>query len=409
MQSLFNFFFQSLKDNPQCNALFVDNQAYTYEAVHTRILRFAKLIHQTGSKVEFIGLFAHKSIDAYAGLLSILKSGKAYLPLNPKFSEERNLSIIDLSGIDTLIVGKEELTKASVLLKSINKHINVIIDLERDQVPQELLNLPYLSFYFLSNGGLQNINAIYQSQWAYLLFTSGSTGVPKGVPISHDNVISYVNYLSDRYKPTVDDRFSQTFDLTFDLSVHDMFLCWANGATLYPIPDKSVMAPANFINKNKITFWFSVPSVAVFMSRFRMLKESAFLSLRYSLFCGEPLPLTLAEKWQKSAPNSIIENIYGPTEATIGISHYRWVKDIKNKSFNGIVSIGKIFSSQEYIIIDDNNKEVATGDLGELCLRGNQVFNGYLNDLEKTKEVFISLEGKPEQWYRTGDIVFTDE
>ena len=150
--------------------------------------------------------------------------------------------------------------------------------------------------------------------------------------------------------------------------------------------------------------WFSVPSLAQFMHKFRMLKPEIFPSLRYSLFCGEPLPKTIAISWQKAAHNSVVENIYGPTEATIGITHYRLPADEdKIKELNGVVSIGSIFGSQEYCLVDAQNN--LTEKEGELCLSGSQVTAGYWKNPEKTWEQFIQIGETGKTWYKTGDIV----
>jgi acyl-coenzyme A synthetase/AMP-(fatty) acid ligase len=157
--------------------------------------------------------------------------------------------------------------------------------------------------------------------------------------------------------------------------------------------------------------WFSVPSVAMFMSGYRMLKPDSFPSLRYSLFCGEPLSATLADEWQKAAPNSILENLYGPTEATIAISRYRWDSNTSPEECeNGIVPIGWIFDKQRSTIIDPEQKPVPSGSTGELCLSGSQVTQGYLNNPEKTRSQYIKISELGEDtWYRTGDLAKQDE
>ncbi|MGA8480647.1 MAG: AMP-binding protein [Chthoniobacterales bacterium] len=242
------------------------------------------------------------------------------------------------------------------------------------------------------------------------MFTSGSTGQPKGVPIAQSNVRSYLQYVCNRYDMDETDRFSQEFDLTFDLSVHDMFVCWERGACLFSVPETSVMAPAKFIREHQLTMWFSVPSVIGVLARMRLLPPGCFPSLRYSLFCGEPLAASYAQLWQEAAPNSILENLYGPTETTIAISHYRWNQTgSSEESVNGIVPIGWIFDGQQCSVIDAEQKAVPAGVPGELCLSGSQVTTGYWDEPKKTQEQFVRLPGAGERrWYRTGDMVQQD-
>jgi len=220
-----------------------------------------------------------------------------------------------------------------------------------------------------------------------------------------------VEYICSRYDVNENDRFSQEFELTFDLSVHDMFVCWERGACLYCIPENAVMLPAKFILDHRLTMWFSVPSVVGLLARTHLLKPGSFPSLRFSLFCGEPLSAAHAQQWQEAAPNSIVENLYGPTEATIAISAYRWRAEVSvAESHNGIVPIGFIFEEQQGRVIDNGNTIVSNGGVGELCVAGSQVTSGYWNDTAKTQEQFIRLCEIPDTiWYRTGDLVKRDE
>jgi amino acid adenylation domain-containing protein len=242
-----------------------------------------------------------------------------------------------------------------------------------------------------------------------LLFTSGSTGEPKGVAVSQQNVRSYVEYASERYQVNEHDRCSQSFDLSFDLSAHDMFVSWERGACLCVIPESSAMAPAKFIKDQQLTMWFSVPSVVGVMSKLGMLKPGVFPSLRCSLFCGEPLPISYAQAWATAAPNSIVENVYGPTETTIAITHYRWERTAPPECATGIVPIGWPFDGQRACVIDSERRPVPPGERGELCLAGSQVTAGYWNNPTKTAEQFVTL---PEMgdglWYRTGDLARQD-
>jgi amino acid adenylation domain-containing protein len=245
---------------------------------------------------------------------------------------------------------------------------------------------------------------------AYLLFTSGSTGTPKGVAVSQGSVTSYLHYIGQRYVIQPGDRCSQNFDLTFDLSVHDLFSCWDVGATLCPFPEM-YLVPASLVEEKELSVWFSVPSVAMFASKLGLLQPGVFDSLRLSLFCGEALSARLAALWQAAAPRSIVENLYGPTEATIAISHYRWDPTRSStECVGGIVPIGWIFKGQRHCIVDENLSPVPLGEAGELCVAGSQVAIDYFNDPVRTKEQFVRLRGSGDvNWYRTGDLVKEDE
>jgi amino acid adenylation domain-containing protein len=241
---------------------------------------------------------------------------------------------------------------------------------------------------------------------AYLLFTSGSTGQPKGVMVSHANVLHYVGYVTKRYGFTSDDRVSQTFDLTFDLSAHDMFVAWETGACVCCPTQKQSIKPGAFLNDARLTVWFSVPSTAVFMRRFGVLKPGMYPGLRLSLFCGEALPVEIVRHWALAAPNSVIENIYGPTELTIACTAYRWDNARSlDECEQGIVPIGQPFDGMKALIVDEQLREVEDEMDGELLMTGPQLSLGYWQDEEKTRQAFVHVAGNDGTYYRTGDRV----
>jgi amino acid adenylation domain-containing protein len=241
---------------------------------------------------------------------------------------------------------------------------------------------------------------------AYLLFTSGSTGIPKGVIVAHRNVTHFVDAMVSRYGITEQDRFSQTFDMTFDLSAFDMFVAWERGACVCCPSQKTLINPGQFIQDSRLTVWFSVPSVGVLMKRLGMLKPGQYPTLRWSLFCGEPLPVEIAEAWAQAAPNSVVESLYGPTELTIACALYRWNPHTSPAECErGLVPIGYPYPGMEALLIDENGGEAASGQEGELLMTGPQVSLGYWRDPEKTAAAFIVPPGKKQTYYRTGDRV----
>jgi acyl-coenzyme A synthetase/AMP-(fatty) acid ligase len=243
--------------------------------------------------------------------------------------------------------------------------------------------------------------SIKENSPAYMMFTSGTTGDPKGILVSHTNLIAYCNYALDKYKFTENDRISHTFDISFDLSVHDIFLTFLSGGCLYVMPKKLIMFAGDFIRKHELTVWFSVPSVAMFMDRTKTLKKNSLPSLRFSLFCGEGLPCDTAQQWQSAATNSIVDNLYGPTEATIAFMDFRWNQGTDSQCVNGIVPIGKPFKGLEVKLMLEQKES----DSGEIYVSGNQVVKGYFKNDKLTKEKFVFLsEEKDKIWYRTGDL-----
>lgn len=402
-KNIFGFFNESNSQYGNKVALVVDNIEYKYNDLSFKAGLVSSVLRDY--KQERVGIFGLRSLTCYQGILGTLASGKTYVPLNPKFPTERNKTIISLADIEIFVVDHIGLEQIKIIADSLRKtSVLICPNIKEQEIPDSLKNKFKIFTYETMIESSDDFQHVDDSQLAYIMFTSGSTGVPKGVPVSHKNVLSYINYLRKRYNINSNDRFSQTFDLTFDLSVHDMFLSWSVGASLYIIPEKTLMAPAKFIKENKLSVWFSVPSLAQFMNKFRMLKENSFPSLRYSLFCGEALPKSIAIAWQKAASNSILENIYGPTEATIGITHYQIPRDESEiLEYNGVVSIGEIFNTQDYCLVDEEGK--VTDKYGELCLSGTQLTSGYYNNPEKTAELYFKFLNKDKLWYKTGDIV----
>jgi amino acid adenylation domain-containing protein len=413
-KSLIDGFVESVNRFPSREALVVDEERLSYVALQGLAAKIASAIlrHEHDAS-SLVALLEHRSKTAYASILGILGAGKGYVPLNPKFPVERTRRMLALSECGMLIAGTEGFRHLPKLLIEVNRPLTVILP---DLIDASGLSSDFPQHRFVPSKEMADGNkfpfrpAVSPSGIAYLLFTSGSTGQPKGVPIAQSNVRSYLQYVSDRYDVDETDRFSQEFDLTFDLSVHDMFVCWERGACLFSVPETSVMAPAKFIREHQLTMWFSVPSVIGILARMRLLPPGCFPSLRYSLFCGEPLAASYAQLWQEAAPNSILENLYGPTETTIAISHYRWNQTGSSaESVNGIVPIGWIFDGQQCSVIDAERKAVPAGLPGELCLCGSQVTTGYWNEPKKTQEQFVRLPAAGERsWYRTGDMVRQD-
>jgi amino acid adenylation domain-containing protein len=411
-RSLISGFFRSLRTRPASPALELGEVMMSYEQLWNYAGRITAFLRHTLDQSEnMVAVLADRSVAAYGGILGVLGSGRGYVPLNPKFPIERTLAMLQASGCKTLVVGKECAATLDALLPRLSVPLSLIIpdsgwEPDGNQFATHRLTLAK-QLSKIHDPGEPSIDA---DDTAYLLFTSGSTGVPKGVAVSQSNAVAYMEFAAKHFGIHGEDRCSQNFDLTFDLSVHDLFTCWDGGATLCPFAAQT-LTPAALVDDLKLTVWFSVPSVAMFASKLGLLEPGAFPTLRWSLFCGEALSAALTEAWQRAANNSILENLYGPTEATIAITRYRWDSATSPaESVRGLVPIGWPFDGQQVCAVDEDLVPVPLGESGELCLGGSQVTRGYLNDPEKTAKSFVRLKRTGEQiWYRTGDLVRQDE
>jgi amino acid adenylation domain-containing protein len=407
---LWTGFLRSCEQFPARGAIDVAGREVTYQQLAYLAKRLATTL-RTGAvpgAAPLTAVFAYRSETAYAGVLGVLMAGHGYVPLNRTFPIDRTRLMLERSMCRSMIVDAGSEPQLEGLLCGIAIPL-VIVCPDRADVTELAAKFPVHRFI----GANELADA---EQWcpvdvaadsiAYLLFTSGSTGQPKGVMVSHANVLHYLRYVMKRYGFTSNDRVSQTFDLTFDLSAHDMFVAWESGACLCCPTQKQSIKPGGFVNDARLTVWFSVPSTAAFMRRFGVLKPGMYPALRLSLFCGEALPVEIVRHWTLAAPNSVIENLYGPTELTIACTVYRWDNTKSpDECEQGIVPIGQSFDGMRALIVDEQLREVEDGRNGELLMTGPQLSLGYWQDEEKTRQAFVPVAGKYGAYYRTGDRV----
>ena len=414
MKALARVFADSATRYPDRPALRVGGATYSYGELLERARRLAGAIAATpAGDPPLCAVHAERSLHAYTGILGALLAGRGYVPLGPSFPAERTRVMLERSGATVVIADPESAEVLGEAFAGGPAEVAVLCpgsdappswardgrrtvlcapDLERMRAPLAE-----------EAGDEQDI--------AYLLFTSGTTGLPKGIGIRDANVTAYLDAARERFALGPDDRCSQTFALTFDLSVHDMFVCWDAGACLCVPPARAAMAPGPFIQEEGLTAWFSTPSTAVMMDRLRMLRSGAFPTLRWSLFCGEALTAQTAEAWQRAAPASALDNLYGPTEATIACTVYRWSPETSpDECVNGVVPIGRPFGRTVTAVLDDSLRPVPDGVMGELFLGGDQLAPGYWRDPERTAQAFVSAPALTPAgpWYRTGDLAAVD-
>jgi D-alanine--poly(phosphoribitol) ligase subunit 1 len=394
-------FFCSAGQYPRRLCIYADGREYTYSDALTTVRRVADWLTESGeASPRFVGILASRSWEACIGILGTAWAGAAYVALNLNQPPEALITLLNQLDLDALVAdsyGIEKLTEEvvphlppKVLVPEAATRCSNWVTLA--ELGQECSFEPW---------------AVAEDDPAYVEFTSGSTGTPKGVIIPNGAVSHFRQIMQRRYEFRAEDRIAETADTSFDVSVFNMFICWNVGASLHAIPKTQALAPAKFIQERKITIWFSVPSIASAMGRMGMLAPGAFPTLRVSLFSGEPLPAKVAASWKMAAPNSLIDNVYGPTEATV-VCLYERVGEIPNiTKERDVIAIGKPLEGSEACIWDSSRNPVPAGVTGELVIGGPQLALGYLNDPEKTSARFVERGGK--RWYLTGDLAYQDE
>ena len=405
-----NIIHDAMKKYGTCTALKIHNRQITYNELNYSALSIATFLSTNNITGENIGILGQRNYSAYVGILGTVYSGCAYVPINPKYPRNKINDIINEANIRILISSGQDWKDLRDSFKLIDKLEMLIIPegyienenkikviLKNDLPDTDLIDKPIASS---SNSNI------------YIMFTSGSTGKPKGVQVSNKNLSSFLYNMELLYDLKPGFNASHTFDLSFDPSVSDIFFTWKMGGKLCVISEEELFCASDYIIREKINYWNAVPTIANFMSKLGVLKPGSFPDLVYSTFCGEPLSQELADLWQSAAPNSTVENIYGPTEGTIYITRNIYKAEDSGKSYyNGIVPIGIPFHGHEAVIVDDDNKHSPNGEVGEIVFKGAQITKGYLNDPDKTKESYIQMDWDDGEsiWYKSGDLGFYND
>ncbi|MEU1201605.1 amino acid adenylation domain-containing protein [Streptomyces sp. NPDC005813] len=394
LRTVYDWFARSAAAHSDVTALEVGTAHLTYGELHDLVERLAaRLVAAAGgSPPRRVGLLAARSVTAYAGYLAVLRAGAAVVPLSPEHPAARTAQIVTMAGLDLVLA--ESTDSAPDLGVSV-----LVAD------PGELAALaatPSPDVPYRQAG---------PDDLAYVIFTSGSTGTPKGVPITHRNICAYLELVAGRYDIGPGSRLSQTFELTFDGSVHDLFVAWAGGGTLVVPERNQLLSPVKTVNSLRLTHWFSVPALISFASLLGTLVPGSMPTLRWSIFGGEPLTLPAAREWRHAAPNSRLEVLYGPTELTISCTAYRLPDDVTNwpRTPNGTAPIGSSYPVLDLLLLDEEGRP---GHSGELYVRGPLRFSGYLDPAHNagrflTDDLRPAGDGPPPEqyWYRTGDRV----
>ncbi len=346
---------------------------------------------------ESVGILAQRSFAAYEGILACICAGRPYVPISMKFPLERQLIMAQTARCGAFVSDKKSDARHDQLLEMLKQ--------PRWSVPECAAGNSVSERRGVASFG----SPVSDDNVAYMMFTSGTTGTPKGVAVTRANLVAYLQGIAQIATIVLGSKCTHLFDLSFDLSVHDIFRTWLGGGCLYLMEDEETLDPVGFAQKHQLDCWFSVPSVLSVAKRLKRLGDGTLPSVRLSLFCGEALPISTAAEWSRVAPNSRIFNLYGPTEATIAIMAHEY----RDGAYDGhaTVPLGSALSQSAAVALTEAGARAEPGGIGELWLGGAQIAKGYINNEAETARRFISrrIEGYAyDRWYRTGDLAHND-
>ena len=374
----------SARRHPDLPALVAGGRTLTYRELAGRVAAAARRLDAVLPPGARVGVAACRDVATYVAYLGVLRTSRTIVPLDLRFPAHRVWQMLDRAQVGAVLgpgaadPGGERPWRAAGLLDGADLPLRV-----RDAGPAGTADA----------GGEAPV---------YILFTSGTTGAPKGIPVLGRAVEAFLDHLGGLRPIGPGERVSQCFDLTFDPSVADMFGAWAAGGTVVVPTAEQLRDPVGFVGSAGIAHWSSVPSVVTLAHRMRRLAPGAMPGLRTSLFAGEALTLRQARQWREAAVRSELWNAYGPTEMTIFCAAYRLPARTAEwpETSNATVPIGALFPGVEGRV---GGRRAGGSGRGELWTGGPQRFAGYLDPADD-EGAFTAPDGGP-RMYRTGDTV----
>lgn len=394
--NLGSLFKEICSENGDSIALQCENAPITYRELDYMSNCIGAMIVDKGIRTgDVVAIINTKEPESFAAMISCLKIGAAYTNI------DRDNPIVRSKAILMQCCPKLILTDTNELPPG-------FLDMAMT------LGIPLVS---LKNVMIKNVAewkpasvfTVTGSRIAYIMFTSGSTGLPKGVAITHQNILSFINWSITRFKITPSDIFVNISPMYFDNSVFDFYSALFSGASIFPTKKELLSKPKELlaaIDSIQCTIWFSVPSMLIYLMTMKSLSKETFQSLRIICFGGEGFPKTELKKLYDLYRNRIdLVNVYGPTEGTCICSSYT-ITEQDFDNMEGLPSLGTINPNFEYLIFNEEGK---TSNRGELYILGPNIGAGYYNDHKQSAKVFshcyqYGFYATP--MYRTGDLIY---
>ncbi|MEX2458849.1 MAG: amino acid adenylation domain-containing protein [Actinomycetota bacterium] len=395
---LHHYLEEAARQRPDHPAVVLGDRVATYAELNRLAARIAGALVEAGvERGDRVGVFAPKSVATIAALYGAMKAGACYVPIDPGSPAMRAGFIARDCDVRVLVADSAHAASLAPELEGADVRRTLLTDGDGadaiEGLPESGASLP--------EGA--------DTDLAYILYTSGSTGEPKGVMLSHRNAMTFVEWSFANLGLERDDRFSSHAPFHFDLSVFDLYACAKAAGTLYPVPgDVARMgaSTAEFVGEHAITVWYSVPSALMLLLTQGGVDAARLASWRHVVFAGEVFPTPYLRKLAALVPQARLHNWYGPTETNVCTYHV--VHEVP--ASDDPIPIGRSCENYDCFAVTADGREAGVGEEGELYVRGSGVMAGYWGRPERTAEALVAdpLGRHPDPCYRTGDLVAPD-
>lgn len=398
---------------PDAPAVLDGERRVTYGELNARANQLAHLLQQLGvRRGDRIGLYLEKSVEAVTAIYAVLKCGAAYVPLDPRAPIARLTYMATDCGLRCLVTGLEKAERWPALVEDTDIKSLIVANAGSQETVGEHLDIDVRTSDDIDRMPTTSPGiAAIDLDLAYILYTSGSTGEPKGVMLTHRNGLAYVNWAVDELGIEPTDRLSCHAPLHFDLTILDLFAASKAGACVVLVPPKISVFPvelARFIEEKRITVWYSVPSILTMLVERGGVGVGAFPRLRMILFAGEVFPTKYLRRLTELVPHADFYNLYGPTETNVCTFHR--VQELPDDDAETI-PIGRAIDNVDCFVVTKEGALAPPGKLGELVVRGSTVMRGYWGDDERTNRQLVEnpfATGPADLVYCTGDLVMEE-